>query len=175
MAWTRCPSPPFPPLLTPSQGPFLGPSKPWRDSSSWAFWGKKWSSGSCFSSLGFHKVSMAGHFSCPSGARWEVISLGKMLLCLTRKDGWSCGGIMGLGQAYPHMWGGGGGQCPRCCTGSLSPQPRQDRTPSCLLPPYLTTVGAEWWGESSQIMTGIFAPTSWGYSSVTTVNNFLLG
>ncbi|XP_014810408.1 PREDICTED: SH2 domain-containing protein 1A-like [Calidris pugnax] len=29
--------------------------------------------------------------------------------------------------------------------------------------------------ESSQITTSIFAPTSWGCSSVTTVNNFLLG
>lgn len=104
----------------------------------------------------------------------DVLSMEKMLLLLTRKGRWSCGGIVGLGQAYPRRWGGGG-QWPSCCTGSLSPQPPQEGTASRLLPQYWTTVGAECWGESSQIMTGVLAPTSWGYSSVTTVNNFLLG
>lgn len=50
--------------------------------------------------------------------------------------------------------------------------PRRQGTAFGVAPPCLTTVGAERWGKSSQITTGIFAPTLWGCSSVTVVNSF---
>lgn len=112
-------------------------------------WGKNRDS-SMFSSIGFRAVSMAGHFSCPSGARWKVVSLGTKLPWLTWRGGWSCG-IRGLRQVYFHTQGGE--QCLREFNPAAALTGGNNSVSSSSV---FNHSGSQVLGESSQITPGSF-------------------